>query len=1103
MNFNLFSFFGDVKSYLTRLFSQNSCRTFQLKSQQPVWFLHLCFKQFLFQRSLFHSSFCRLSGKIVNTDKFNPNSEPEPNFKPKPNFKPNSEPNSKPKLKRNFKFHPFFVVINFCTFSGFLFLSSHLQAQSFQYSEKFETINWPEFYSGDTHLFSRKNAIVTSASPVTEKHDFQLIIPFNPQSYKNQIERIQNPTNKQKYSTVLSKLDSIKNTSGSFHFRFGVDINLSSVNKVALCFRDTQNRELKINWGNTKDQIEIFLNGKSIYSGQEYEFNVSKFNQDIWIDWNSDSLKITTFSENSIPVSIDKFNDCLHQITVPLNSNYSIPFWAIFQISQSGKTAIGSHRISQINWSWGQQQSDTFFAKSEQISNNQIRLQFLSKSNWLLLNKLETQSVQPSIFNYFIEGITIRALSKIPNFSNVLTFDFDTFSFCTEFEITLNRETKSATTRNIYDSISTFFHYITRGIIHSKNRFKNDSSFSINPKFIAGKIHILSFDTAEINSIFITEIMSDTKPNYGRLPEFQYIEIFNTQTKPIDLNTLFISKYPNFNDAHPLGNRLKASSIVQDTTNHTKLHPNWQFQKCLPAKKLAVIVSNSDSTEWKQWLKQPTKSKIHPDSVIIISCESFPRLNLSDGHLYFFNNKGNVISRINYSKEMIDYAFKDGGVSLEILDTLQPYSWNFNAKSNSNFGGSPGYLDSVNPYDFPNQNKTITYRIEDAFCTDDSIFILWNHPLPLGFPSVYLKQSVTNNSFYSDSLLVQNLGNTMVAKWKDVLTLSPCSLRDTFTLLLENSQFNVKFATNNSTQSLCKNQNIYFHSGDSKLLRFNEVLNNNFTGFADFFELVNNDTTHSVDLENWDLLYYDDNNFLKLIIPLKNSEFRFIPPNEFRVFTDDKYSVYRQFPHCYPFRFAQINSIPDISFSTGKWILNHHIYGFQDEISLTELNKIYPHLQKGFSLEKMHPSLFSGDAYSWFPYFNSENKQNPRTNLSIPPSGATPGEINSHAEIHQLNSQNWVHLPQKVIKSQSDNNIILPIEFNFPQAGYYMNAAVYNASGRQIYVAEIPNPLPASGSLFLNLYSKIYFNGNYVIKFEANLYGKSTKRTIKRFTIFN
>jgi hypothetical protein len=303
---------------------------------------------------------------------------------------------------------------------------------------------------------------------------------------------------------------------------------------------------------------------------------------------------------------------------------------------------------------------------------------------------------------------------------------------------------------------------------------------------------------------------------------------------------------------------------------------------------------------------------------------------------------------------------------------------------------------------------------------------------------------------------------------------------------------------------LCKNQNICFHSGDSKLLRFNEVLNNNFTGFADFFELVNNDTTHSVDLENWDLLYFDENNFLKLIVPLKNSEFRFIPPQEFRVFTDDKYSVYRQFPYFYPFRFAQINSIPDISISTGKWVLNHHIFGFQDELSLTELNKIFPNLQKGFSLEKMHPSLFSGDAHSWFPYFNLENKQNHHSNShSIPPSGATPGKNNSYTEIHQPNSNNWVHLPQKVIELSSDNNVILPIEFNFPQAGYNMYAAVYNASGRQIYIAQIPNPLPASGSLFLNLSSKINFNGNYVIKFEANLNGNSTKRTIKRFTVFN
>ncbi len=947
-----------------------------------------------------------------------------------------------------------------------------------------------------------------------EKHEYQLAIPFSPESFTQQIENRQNPEITKKYSNTLKQLASISNRISCFHLRFGVSINLSSLNKVALILKDSQNHELKLNWGNTKDQFEVFQLGKVIYSGMEFEFNSSKFNQDIWIEISRDSLKIVTFSESLLPQKIENYNRTIHRISIPLNSMFSSPIWAIFQISQSGKSAIGAHHISQINWIWGAPLKDSILAITNQIANNKVRVQIFSKSNWLLSQKPEFTSFTNANFSYTAEETTIKHSTNPPNsiLGNIInqgpTILSDPFLNYSEFEIAFKRTLNSQKRISFTDTVYLFLKTIPREILYTQFQVKlpqiQNSHFQISNDSITGKFTLLNFDTAEVNAVFSTEIMSDTKPNYGRLPEFQYIEIFNSSTNPIDLNTIYLSKSPKFKDAKLVGNRLNISSVLSNTSLSSEIDKtNWQFQKCLPAKQCAILVSISDSTAWKQWIKQTTKSKLHSDSLILIASDEFPRLNLTDGSLHFFNPLGKLIYSMSYSKEMVSSEFKEGGVSIELLDTQQPFSWMLNAKSNSNFGGSPGCIEPFKTEDFPNHQKTITYKIEDAYCSEDSIYLIWNHSLPCGFPSIYLKKYPSNNPISIDSIKLTHRENISTAKWSNSFNKSPCKQGDTFNLCLENAMINSNKSSNQVLSSLNKNQIIHFHSGDSKLLRFNEIMNHNFTGFADFFELVNNDSIHSVDLENWDLLYYDEYNLLKLIIPLKNQEFRFIPPKEFRVFTDDKYSVYRQFPFYYPFHFAQISSIPDINISTGKWVLNHHIDGIQDEIDLSALNKSFPSLTKGFSLEKMHPTLASSDPQSWFPYFESDSTFDFKSNSpsTIPPSGATPGENNSHTKNPIINDE-WVFLPQKVIDSQTDNRAILPIEFHLPRAGYLLNAAIYNASGRQLKVLPISNPLPASGSLFLNLSPEIHFNGNYVIKFEAHLNGSITKRSIQRITAF-
>ncbi len=980
-----------------------------------------------------------------------------------------------------------------------------LNGQSVHLSENFIQPYWPEYLDQDTQLFKRSMQFASSNSVTLEKHDYQLKFPIHPHQLLSKIQQLQSQELIQKFSSLHETLKNTESSTGYFHIRFSSEINLSSVNKLAIILRDSQNREIKLNWGNTKDQLEVLFLGNLIYSGKPFQYNSSNFTQNVYVEIRSDSLKILTFSEPDNSQNLSEFSLNLHTIQLPISPNFNTPHWAILAISQSGKTAINSHKIHQINWGWGECFTDTIATSINQISNNEFQFNIYSKNYFFISQNLNYTPTKNNPFTYRFPEKSIHFLT----FNSGVTLNsgsYFQFHKHSSFTVSFKRDTNPNFIINTKDSLKYVLDSI-RVTLELPINFKNvifhtdSSQHSIALNHIECRNSLTRLDTVEPENIYISEVLADPEPHYGRIPAVTYIEIVNRSNKDLNLETIYWSKSPEFSTATKIGKRIALKYTQSDTLSG---HPSsWRYKFRLPGKTQALVINSKDSNVWSQWILDSSLN--HNFNVIVISCPDFPRFNYSEGSVYIFNQSGHSISKISYNKEMQLPEFQEGGISLEIINSNQPHSWEFNAKSNRNFGGSPGIPNSIDTSMFPIQSQVIQYKITDAFCSGDSIYLIWNHNLPSNWPTLTLLEYRNQSDIPVDSFLLFRRNNTLSAYCGGIHRSSPCLTHNSYSLdtsvLFPFIRSNQKSTIYNE---LLKNLDINLHTGDSKNLRFNEILSNNFTGFSDFIELVNTDTLRCIDLENWDLLYYDENRILKNIIPLKNEYFRFISPKKCKVFTDDRYSVYRQFPQFYPFNIAQSIRFPDVPNTTGTWALNHHLYGIQDEVNMNLLNQEFPDVAKGFSLEKIHPSFESNFVENWFPYFSDQpsiTNKNPYS--SIPNSGATPGELNSHHQNNESINTNWLTITNRIVRFNHFQLLILPIEISLPEEGYSLSAGVFNSSGRQICTLDLPKQLPQKASLFVNLPREIQSNGNYVIKFEAVLPYHPTKRITKRFTVMN
>lgn len=194
--------------------------------------------------------------------------------------------------------------------------------------------------------------------------------------------------------------------------------------------------------------------------------------------------------------------------------------------------------------------------------------------------------------------------------------------------------------------------------------------------------------TAARYDVVVTEIMADPTPVVG-LPNAEYIEIKNVSATPFNLN----------------GWRLSDATGTATITASFVLQPD----------SIAILCATSSAAALSVYGRT-------------LAVASFPSLDNDGDVLTLRSPQNKVIHSIAYTTAWYgNEAKKDGGWSLEMMDTKNPCGGKDNWKASvNNLGGTPGKINSVNG---PNTDATPP-QLKRAYAADSlTIVLVFNEPL--------------------------------------------------------------------------------------------------------------------------------------------------------------------------------------------------------------------------------------------------------------------------------------------------------------------------------------------------------------------------------------
>lgn len=486
--------------------------------------------------------------------------------------------------------------------------------------------------------------------------------------------------------------------------------------------------------------------------------------------------------------------------------------------------------------------------------------------------------------------------------------------------------------------------------------------------------------------IVITEIMSDPTPQIG-LPNFEWVEIKNTSTSPINIQGWRVGDGGGISGALP-------SFILQ-------------------ADSIAIICGTTAAITMQQYGRT-------------FGVTSFPSLT-NEGELIFVRNAAGVtVHAVEYSLSWFNNGVKsDGGWTLEMIDTKNPCSGSSNWKASTDVrGGTPGIKNSV---DGINKDQTPPQLIR-AFATDNLTVIL-NFDEPLDS----LKGATVANYSISDGIGVP---------------VSAISIRPVFNAvqlkltapLLPNRVYTVT-VTNvtdcvNNTIGVFKTAKLGLSSvADSIDVIINEILFNPKTDGVDYVELYNR-SNKIINLSSLFLANRSGGTIanLKQISLLSVALF----PGDYLVLSVDETIVKRMYTAKNLSAFINLSSMPSYSDDKGNVLLVNNTGAVVDELAYDE--KWHFALidnREGISLERIDPNSKTQ---------NKENWHSAAKDIGY----GTPSYQNSQFRI-DLQAQGEVTVTPEVFSPDNDGtDDFLTINYRFSQNGYVMNITIFDAGGRPV-----------------------------------------------------
>ncbi len=487
--------------------------------------------------------------------------------------------------------------------------------------------------------------------------------------------------------------------------------------------------------------------------------------------------------------------------------------------------------------------------------------------------------------------------------------------------------------------------------------------------------------------IVIDELMADPTPQVA-LPNNEWIELRNTSSTAFNL----------------LGWR------IGDATGQSGTMPSYNL---LPDSFVIVCTASAVTA---MGVFGPT-----------ISVTSFPSLDNTGDVLFLRSPQNRIIHAVSYTDGWYQNELKkDGGWTLEMIDTKNPCSGFTNWKAGTDIkGGTPAWKNSIDAVNADTQAP----QIVKAFATDSvNISLVFDEPLDS------LKASTAANYSISDGIGIPQSAVAVTPTF-DKVTLRLNSA------LARNKVYTITVAAVTD----CKGNLIGLKNtarvglsavADSLDIVINEILFNPKPNGTDYVEIYNR-SNKIIDLKQMYIANRSTAGIISNIKQLSIDNYLFFP-QDFMVITEDPTIVKRDFITQHMDAFVTVASMPSFNDDEGDVIILNAQGNIMDELKYDEKwhFKLIDN-REGVALERIDYNAATQ---------NEENWHSAATSVGY----GTPTYKNSQYRL-DLQVQGEIKVTPEIVSPDNDGmDDFATIDYNFPLPGYVANISIFDANGRVV-----------------------------------------------------
>ena len=486
--------------------------------------------------------------------------------------------------------------------------------------------------------------------------------------------------------------------------------------------------------------------------------------------------------------------------------------------------------------------------------------------------------------------------------------------------------------------------------------------------------------------VVIDEIMADPTPQIG-LPANEWIELKNTTALPINL----------------------LNWRIGDATGQSGPMPNFTLQP-----DSFVIVCTASAVAAMSALGTT------------ISVTSFPSLDNDGDQLFLKAATSKTIHAVSYTSGWYQNDLKkDGGWTLELIDTRNPCAGSNNWKASINTtGGTPGKKNSVDGVN----TDIAAPQLKRAFTIDNTtLVIVYDEPVDSLSGATLANYSIDGGLTLVSATAIAPLFNQVQLK-----TNNPLAANTVYTI----SAGNVKDCRNNNIGAANKARVGLPADAAAGEWIINEILFNPRPTAYDFIEFYNN----SNKIFDASKLYIANRNSSGAISSIKvlSATPLYIFPGDYLVETDDADNLALQYLVKNPENVVTISSPPSFSDDEGNVIALNFQGNIVDEVKYNDdwHFKLIDN-KEGISLERIDPKGPSQNETNWHSAASTAGY-------------GTPTYKNSQYKLLNTITAKIDISPNVFSPDNDGRDDIATIQYEVTEPGYIANIIIYDAGGRPV-----------------------------------------------------